>query len=155
MRGKDGHVSCVGIYRGITPAHAGKSVGHGLSAVGNTDHPRTCGEKYYAGDFRFGCWGSPPHMRGKDLCRLFRLVHLGITPAHAGKSALMKAPGVRSGDHPRTCGEKATLKDIGGNSAGSPPHMRGNDYNQVSAVLYEGITPAHAGKSMKGYRKPW
>ena len=69
----------------------------------------------------------------------------GITPAHAGKSAYVKAISNAGKDHPRTRGEKFTGKNpdawgrdhprtrgekfkrnaIRSNGEGSPPHTRG------------------------------
>ena len=52
-------------------------------------------------------------------------------------------------DHPRTCGEKPRASLITSVVAGSPPHMRGKEYNGAGSVVIFGITPAHAGKSRK------
>ena len=53
--------------RGITPAHAGKSLPPCAGTASNWDHPRTCGEKSTAGCDKYGQVGSPPHMRGKVM----------------------------------------------------------------------------------------
>ena len=70
--------------------------------------------------------GSPPRMRGKVICQLYRFGAIGITPAHAGKSAAPPFRLFNHGDHPRACGEK-----------------QGRDLNLHCRVR---ITPAHAGK---------
>ena len=65
MRGKDIQPADEKSIAGITPAHAGKSMGYTIFNNRVRDHPRTCGEK---GQVRFcshQCQGSPPHMRGK------------------------------------------------------------------------------------------
>ena len=70
------------------------------------DHPRTRGEK---GDSLYPCTsqkGSPPHTRGKDVAVSDREVDRGITPAHAGKSFVLKNLDTNAQDHPRTRGEK-------------------------------------------------
>ena len=70
----------------ITPAYAGKS-GRSYNLVpSGQDHPRLCGEKYYA-DFDHTCKN-------------------GITPAYAGKRFPYRYLGFYSQDHPRLCGEK-------------------------------------------------
>ena len=87
MRGKVCKVCLGQIFKGITPAYAGKSGGVKKPWRLNEDHPRLCGEK----DCGLLCiksvMGSPPPMRGKvpDSCR----------------------HGVLLQDHPRLCGEKS------------------------------------------------
>ena len=45
-------------------------------------------------------------MRGKENCVLRRVLRVGITPAHAGKSNSVDMYKIKKRDHPRTCGEK-------------------------------------------------
>lgn len=147
MRGKARHCAAVHGYRGITPAHAGKSFTSFYHCTTFWDHPRTCGEKLIPPLLGFGLTGSPPHMRGKERGSTSRQRRKGITPAHAGKSPAMSPGHITLRDHPRTCGEKG-ISDFSGNyEDGSPPHMRGK---ARSPLLFPGIsriTPAHAGKS--------
>ena len=65
-----------------------------------------CGEKL--GDFNTetGEMGSPPHVRGKEYVNRPPRVHLGITPACAGKRGRNKSGQPAAKDHPRMCGEK-------------------------------------------------
>ena len=65
MRGKVSMLLCVGIFLGITPAHAGKRRLHSPNAAIAWDHPRACGEKPEGPRARHLCLGSPPRMRGK------------------------------------------------------------------------------------------
>ena len=132
---------------GITPAHAGKRDDGQACGAGDGDHPRTCGEKHHARAFRFGCWGSPPHMRGKEFDFYPFVLPPGITPAHAGKSHGCTCSFNISGDHPRTCGEKALTSSLFQVFSGSPPHMRGKVEDAWGDGFNLGITPAHAGKS--------
>ena len=65
MRGKvEAAVSLMDDER-ITPAHAGKSRCCLRPAERPQDHPRACGEKYWAEAFPLAHLGSPPRMRGK------------------------------------------------------------------------------------------
>ena len=74
------------ITRGITPAHAGKTVKQRLRVFARQDHPRACGENGYVPKRRQWGIGSPPRMRGKlPLSAVFTFGR-GITPAHAGKT---------------------------------------------------------------------
>ena len=129
MRGKRfGHMP-VYCTRGITPAHAGK----------------TSRVKWYIDLPR----GSPPRMRGK-------LAHSSgmpdsdrITPAHAGKTCtLVQRLGLHR-DHPRACGENPGQGHGLHRVLGSPPRMRGKRRCRPCLVRRGGITPAHAGKTIK------
>ena len=89
MRGKVQPLHRLSVLLGITPAYAGKRFGTGAAHTVLS--------------------GSPPPMRGKvslipDFCRL-----IGITPAYAGKSDVIAATFGTIQDHPRLCGEKASL----------------------------------------------
>ena len=106
MRGKADTVSKKGLRPGITPAHAGKRPACVARLCIVRDHPRTCGEKAWIVPLCFALGGSPPHMRGKAFSRLNQAIVFGITPAHAGKRWAKVRYGDRTGDHPRTCGEK-------------------------------------------------
>ena len=66
-------------------------------------------------------------MRGKVHCRCVLDVIIWITPAHAGKSKVMRGG-----------------KD---KKMGSPPHMRGKVNLSQKPMRGGRITPAHAGKS--------
>ena len=65
-------------------------------------------------------------MRGKAAPVIDRLLLPRITPAYAGKSFHKCHRIIKSGDHPRLCGEKFIFT--------------------VNVTLYSGITPAYAGK---------
>ena len=112
---------------GITPACAGKSLSCGDARSQDWDHPRMCGEKAGKGMHHSPNRGSPPHVRGKGQIHVALVVVRGITPACAGKSAVLvrHAPPVQ--DHPRMCGEKYADKYDALPTLGSPPHVRGKD----------------------------
>ena len=91
---------------GITPAYAGKSLRHSLTAYILWDHPRVCGEKSKY-RLQINWWlGSPPRMRGKEQAAVQMGVRLGITPAYAGKRFTLYLRLRVHWDHPRVCGEK-------------------------------------------------
>ena len=146
MRGK-GSINCMQINsRGITPAHAGKSLSIFDTHLTAQDHPRTCGEKDKKCSSSFTLIGSPPHMRGKGTHRRLQERRAGITPAHAGKSCCFFFSCFFCRDHPRTCGEKIFFLAISSQPLGSPPHMRGKARPLFSRPNSIRITPAHAGK---------
>ena len=75
-------------------------------------------------------------MRGKGFLYCHGVMRVGITPAHAGKSNVVRIVSVSLKDHPRTCGEKYLNNDL--------IYTRGR------------ITPAHAGKRYIRYgEKKW
>ena len=147
MRGKVPGRYGRGIFCRITPAHAGKSFSTVSSNAKIWDHTRPCGEKLPSAQHLPSAQGSPPPMRGKGRHPLHKVVVLGITPAHAGKSIARNRCPVCSWDHPRPCGEKSYADNVEIHHAGSPPPMRGKvRYWRLSRMGVR-ITPAHAGKS--------
>ena len=126
VRGKGDVQAKVKALDRITPACAGKSLFAARRGFSNWDHPRMCGEKCQKSSSGFQVQGSPPHVRGKGLGFpvLFRL--LGITPACAGKSFLLRL---------------FCLLCLG-----SPPHVRGKGQSALRSGKQTRITPACAGK---------
>ena len=66
-------------------------------------------------------------MRGKAVNGYVTFLHVGITPAYAGKSCSGSEACKPVKDHPRLCGEKGVSVAVSGNPLGSPPPMRGKD----------------------------
>ena len=125
MRGK-GNLSGPFYSRsGITPACAGKRVRQHRRAGGKRDHPRVCGEKKKMNMRKDRRMGSPPRVRGKDVCIVALQDCCGITPACAGKRVSAKYCVLQVGDHPRVCGEKQAERDSIVTKRGSPPRVRG------------------------------
>ena len=58
----------------ITPAYAGKSKKLNFLIVQKKDHPRLCGEKKPPNETILYTVGSPPPMRGKELCTKLRIL---------------------------------------------------------------------------------
>ena len=92
-------------------------------------------------------WGSPPHVRGKEVRLFFLFGLLRITPACAGKSWSNALPCSRREDHPRVCGEKLFVTSALNTASGSPPRMRGKAEGKAEIARTLRITPAYAGKS--------
>ena len=131
----------------ITPAHAGKSWLLPLRPESVQDHPRACGEKERRQFVNPAQQESPPRMRGKGIALLKAVDHVGITPAHAGKSPRCNTFQGFPRGHPRACGEKRYAHVTTFCNPGSPPRMRGKELLLVFRHGVGGITPAHAGKS--------
>ena len=150
MRGKGTATACLRSLIGITPACAGKSLRCHLRSAVRWDHPRVCGEKWEEELSSRLEEGSPPRVRGKGVDRKIALLRYGITPACAGKRTGAEACGGCSWDHPRVCGEKFIHSSLRYGRLGSPPRVRGKDYDSARIRCQLGITPACAGKSYLG-----
>ena len=88
-------------------------------------------------------------MRGKLRKNLALNATVRITPADAGKTALMPDGGAVKWDHPRGCGENKSKNGKKKRTRGSPPRMRGKLGVNQSHCRFPWITPADAGKTMK------
>ena len=146
MRGKDDEGRLKLRHVGITPAYAGKSWLFRWCFRCLWNHPRVCGEKLLQRALKSTALGSPPRMRGKEVCDKLRLVYLGITPAYAGKSRCPCSSHLRLWDHPRVCGEKKLCSCRRTRRIGSPPRMRGKAVENRREPCTGRITPAYAGK---------
>ena len=85
-------------------------------------------------------------MRGKVFSQHRKYNSNRITPAYAGKSAVVELLLITRQDHPRLCGEKPFSQDIFPPVPGSPPPMRGKDQIELEKEKIKRITPAYAGK---------
>ena len=148
MRGKAPGVSRPALWKGITPAYAGKSLSKLRRRAGTRDHPRVCGEKRPVRRGACSGLGSPPRMRGKVSAGATLPRLGGITPAYAGKRISDSRTRRQTRDHPRVCGEKLTTFDAGKLIPGSPPRMRGKALFLSVLWVTSGITPAYAGKRL-------
>ena len=147
MRGKELHAAPSAWIQGITPAYAGKRICFASWKAKEKDHPRVCGEKRQHLRQCNACSGSPPRMRGKDVCYTPCQVRGRITPAYAGKSPRCSPQQGRQPDHPRVCGEKSRWAAVRSGRTGSPPRMRGKVMRIWLRMKRARITPAYAGKS--------
>ena len=130
----------------ITPAWAGKSLHENAAAAVPGDHPRVGGEKSLS-VLRIRLFlGSPPHGRGKVFFTFWIILHLGITPAWAGKSTPARARREKPQDHPRVGGKKLLHSGIICGLVGSPPRGRGKAFLNDRVNYHDGITPTWTGK---------
>ena len=77
------------------------------------------------------------------------IVILGITPAYAGNTDTKNLRLVLIQDHPRIRGEYFNHISYFFFCLGSPPHTRGIPSEYSVKTLYDGITPAYAGNTIK------
>ncbi len=133
----------------ITPACAGKTLQERQPKFIGKDHPRVCGKDVVMRVDKAFQAGSPPRVRerrGKDSTVL---LHLGITPACAGKTFGVATTATRTINHPRVCGKDFIVVPPARVKKGSPPRVRERRSGSGRAPCPRGITPACAGKTQR------
>ena len=133
---------------GIIPAYAGNTrIAIELGGLYG-DHPRICGEHWYAIISNRHTIGSSPHMRGTPELLLVGADIGRIIPAYAGNTNAMSWVTPWREDHPRICGEHRDLAAVAFAWLGSSPHMRGTPWNVAIAWFPLRIIPAYAGNTI-------
>ena len=147
------------LFRGFWPAH-----GIIPACAGNTevltvhyadvrDHPRVCGEHLLPATCRARLTGSSPRVRGTQPRHAVGDARRGIIPACAGNTAFDSREIIKARDHPRVCGEHATLRVKLLRVSGSSPRVRGTRRVEREPGGCAGIIPACAGNT-GGNRPP-
>ena len=147
MRGKLNNRFIGDRLEGLIPAHAGKTCDNSASLRVKAAHPRACGENAVCCGMPLLESGSSPRMRGKRYVRPFALQHIGLIPAHAGKTFPAPRAIARTEAHPRACGENSDPAGQQLCNAGSSPRMRGKPLYTQMRHWTGGLIPAHAGKT--------
>ena len=89
----------------LIPAHAGKTAGASRAIDPTTAHPRSRGENSHPHAPSRVRIGSSPLTRGKLIALNLSKSVSRLIPAHAGKTARLRALSLRSAAHPRSRGE--------------------------------------------------
>ena len=110
---------------GIIPAYAGSTPRSCSRCGAFRDHPRVCGEHSCRWRVLRAVWGSSPRMRGAPMVTPSVKFTEGIIPAYAGSTIPFSNHGRSGGDHPRVCGEHASVIPLMKPVTGSSPRMRG------------------------------
>ena len=137
-------------WPGITPACAGKTYLSSALICCSRDHPRVCGKNEDKSLQRETRLGSPPRVREKPAPIPAGAYPVGITPACAGKTLEKSVTASVYQDHPRVCGKNTFDKANMYKEVGSPPRVREKRSHEQNGRIYDGITPACAGKTLKG-----
>ena len=90
MRGKRRGGRDDGQDPGLIPAYAGKTPFCRRRPTIPRAHPRVCGENIADRDGDSTRLGSSPRMRGKLSCIARALLCMGLIPAYAGKTAILR-----------------------------------------------------------------
>ena len=98
--------------------------------------------------------GSSPLTRGKLRAQDGSAHHLGLIPAHAGKTIDLAQTVTLIGAHPRSCGENVDQFAATPVKMGSSPVTRGKRYRRWPGVRRLRLIPAHAGKTSCASARP-
>ena len=90
--------------------------------------------------------GSSPRVRGEEELNNATMGILGIIPAGAGRSRLLRVANAVVRDHPRGCGEKWCIFSKKRPGLGSSPRVRGEVVDAQFRTSEVGIIPAGAGR---------
>ena len=124
-RGKPVMLGAVVQFRGLIPAHAGKTHAEKSHRRRPPAHPRSRGENCMTGANLSRAGGSSPLTRGKHRRPHPRRQRVRLIPAHAGKTCREgERPPCRTA-HPRSRGENRARRRAFTSCRGSSPLTRG------------------------------
>ena len=132
---------------GLIPAHAGKTCPCRARLLVEWAHPRSRGENLIVDRPANPQAGSSPLTRGKLPSWTRSLLTARLIPAHAGKTAVVDTLIADRAAHPRSRGENQHDGPVTVEAHGSSPLTRGKRCLVWSARFFDGLIPAHAGKT--------
>ena len=135
---------------GLIPAHAGKTEPGCSRTSPSTAHPRSCGENVMSHAARLRRWGASPLTRGKLRAQDGSADHLGLIPAHAGKTRPSRRSYRKQPAHPRSRGENRPGLGSSIIWPGSSPLTRRKLHVLPQRRHARRLIPAHAGKTISG-----
>ena len=147
-RGAQGGPDLVAGAGRIIPAYAGSTPPHPTAPSSTPDHPRIRGEHRRRPGRDRRRAGSSPHTRGAQQAQQRRFADVGIIPAYAGSTRLIRRVVSAPRDHPRIRGEHRFPQRRGGRGRGSSPHTRGALAHHREGKMCRGIIPAYAGSTL-------
>ena len=146
-RGKPRLLPQVSFGRGLIPAHAGKTTPTRATSLSPRAHPRSRGENMRRRVRIVGALGSSPLTRGKPHGRGGPAGESGLIPAHAGKTSCSDSYPASKRAHPRSRGENDSRRHPKPRRCGSSPLTRGKQVQFLESRAFDGLIPAHAGKT--------
>ena len=132
----------------LIPARAGKTPVHRHRDIQPRAHPRACGENDRTYTVKAGSNGSSPRVRGKRAGCTAPPGASGLIPARAGKTVPRSGARIRSGAHPRACGENPVGRSTAARWAGSSPRVRGKPPTFVTATALFRAHPRACGENL-------
>ena len=124
-RGKPRRFGARRIRLGLIPAHAGKTTRARPIRPTSKAHPRSRGENWDNVLYPLFDLGSSPLTRGKLTTALIAPSTIGLIPAHAGKTLVIRNVPRSTRAHPRSRGENPSLTCLPTVTVGSSPLTRG------------------------------
>ena len=146
-RGKLMLTTCKQQTNRLIPAHAGKTPNPYPDQPSNPAHPRSRGENLVVMASTRPRVGSSPLTRGKQATHDGLQDHLGLIPAHAGKTTASPPGSKTPAAHPRSRGENCRMVLRARSLFGSSPLTRGKLLYLTLHLPYYRLIPAHAGKT--------
>ena len=138
----------------LTPACAGSTSTRPGCGTSTTTHPRVCGEHDSQVPASFARDDSPPRVRGARAITQQNVRIARLTPACAGSTARCAVVAQAVTTHPRVCGEHEETDMIIEAIVDSPPRVRGAHRSPSDAPSRHRLTPACAGSTPCGPRRP-
>ena len=138
-------------FLGSSPLTRGKRSRPTRAGRGTSAHPRSRGENIIEQADPISPLGSSPLTRGKRPNQKEGDHHLGLIPAHAGKTPKMGRGRRPAPAHPRSRGENPLRWPLRDFDQGSSPLTRGKLVGTRHVGPSTGLIPAHAGKT--SYRR--
>ena len=132
---------------GLIPAHAGKTRWSRAPLSTRRAHPRSRGENIFVALYQNNEAGSSPLTRGKLAAAWLDDDGDGLIPAHAGKTPGHNHARRALRAHPRSRGENRGPADSPTRRRGSSPLTRGKPFQIRLVSRWDGLIPAHAGKT--------
>ena len=130
-RGKRSHGHDLQSRGRLIPAHAGKTACAVPGTCAPRAHPRSRGENRVPRAFDDFEGGSSPLTRGKLRISHFSAASIGLIPAHAGKTTLIRGWTTLLTAHPRSRGENYVDVVPSMKGFGSSPLTRGKRQSQT------------------------
>ena len=146
-RGKPREAVDVPRSQGLIPAHAGKTRGAVNDALAPAAHPRSRGENITIRPAGTNSTGSSPLTRGKPGLGGKNEMHVGLIPAHTGKTRAPSRSRFYWRAHPRSHGENDHVAEFLAATPGSSPLTRGKRRGCRFRPSSRRLIPAHAGKT--------
>ena len=130
------------------PAPAGNTFMNGMVLVGESVHPRACGEHTSASPNSPGLGTVHPRACGEHG-RAWISSHFSLRfiPAPAGNTCHRRERARRHPVHPRACGEHRSTIQAGSVHAGSSPRLRGTRHLSIHRIMELRFIPAPAGNT--------
>ena len=128
------------------PARAGNGYHAARRDIGQSVHPRACGERSRARSINSGSIGSSPRVRGTVVVSTSAWWLCRFIPARAGNGRPRSTCSGLATVHPRACGERGSPRCRRCSIPGSSPRVRGTASRLRASPRRHRFIPARAGE---------